>query len=56
MVDRNLTFQQHIAASGIAVIVMHAVTNRLQDLIPLGPRVVTAIAETSPGTIARVDA
>jgi hypothetical protein len=55
-VDRNLTFQQHIAASGIAVIVMHAVTNRLQDLIPLGPRVVTAIAETSPGTIARVDA
>lgn len=34
-VDRNLTFQQHIAASGIAVIVMHAVTNRLQDLLPL---------------------
>lgn len=45
-VDRNLTYQQHIAASGIAVIVMHAVTNRLPDLISLGPRVVEAIAVT----------
>lgn len=53
-VDRNLTFQQHIAASGIAVIVMYAVTNRLPDLVPLGPRVVEAIAVTPVGAIARV--
>ena len=53
-VDRNLTFQQHIAASGIAVIVMHAVTNRLPDLVPLGPLVVEAIAVTPIGAIARV--
>ena len=53
-VDRNLTFQQHIAASGIAVIVMHAVTTRLSDLMPLGPRVVEAIAVTPLGAIARV--
>ena len=55
-VDRNLTFQQHIAASGIAVIVMYAVTNRLPDLVPLGPRVVEAIAVTPVGAIARVRA
>ena len=53
-VDRNLAFQQHIAASGIAVIVMHAVTNRLPDLVPLGPRVVAAIGVTPVGAIARV--
>lgn len=53
-VDRNLTFQQHIAASGIAVIVMHAVTNRLADLLPLGPRVVEAIAVTPLGAIEHV--
>ena len=53
-VDRNLTYQQHIAASGIAVIVIHAVTNRLPDLIPLGPSVVEAIAGTLPGAISRV--
>ena len=53
-VDRNLTFQQHIAASGIAVIVVHALTNRLPDLLPLAPQVVAAIAETPAGAIARV--
>ena len=53
-VDRNLTFQQHIAASGIAVIVMHAIINRLPDLVPLGPLVVEAIAATPVGAIARV--
>lgn len=53
-VDRNLTYQQHIAASGIAVIVMHAVTNRFPDLRPLGPRVVEAIAATPMGAIIRV--
>ncbi|WP_373069925.1 hypothetical protein [Gemmatimonas sp.] len=53
-VDRNSTFQQHIAASGIAVIVMHAVTNRLPELVPLGPRVVEAIGVTPFGARARV--
>ena len=33
-VDRNLIFQQHIAASAIAVIVMHALTNRLPEPSP----------------------
>ena len=53
-VDRNLSFQQHIAASGIAVVVMHAVTNRLQDLLPLAPNVIAAIAATPLGSISRV--
>ena len=53
-VDRNLTFQQNIAASGIAVVVMHAVTNRLQDLLPLAPQVIDAIAVTPVGSISRV--
>jgi len=53
-VDRNLIFQQHIAASGIAVVVMHAVTNRLQDLLPLAPQVIDAIAVTPVGSISRV--
>ena len=53
-VDRNLTYQQHIAASGLAVIVMHAVTNRLEHLVPLAPQVLDAIAVTPSGAIARV--
>ena len=52
-VDRNLTYQQHIAASGLAVIVMHAVTNRLEHLLPLAPQVLDASAVTPSGAIAR---
>ena len=55
-VDRNLTYQQNVAAVGIAVIVLHAHTNRVADLLPLAPQVVEAIASTAPGEIAHVGA
>ena len=42
-VDRNLSFQQNLASLPIAVIILHARTNRLTDLIPLIPRLLTAI-------------
>src|SRR5580700_8974427 len=44
-VDRNLTFQQNLAALSIAVVVLHAKTNRLADLRPLVPKV---LAPSSP--------
>jgi hypothetical protein len=37
-VDRNLALQQHLAEFSIAVIILQAPTNRLQDLRPLIPR------------------
>ena len=43
-VDRNLSFQQNVGASGIAVIVLHAPSNRRGDLLPL----VSAITELLP--------
>ncbi len=36
-VDRNLTFQQNLPKFSIAVLILHAPTNRLQDLLPLLP-------------------
>ena len=36
-VDRNLSFQQHLPRYNIAVIVLRARSNRLQDLRPLVP-------------------
>jgi hypothetical protein len=36
-VDRNLSFQQNIAVSGIAVIVLRATSNRLAELLKLVP-------------------
>ena len=48
-VDRNLSFQQNIEVLAIAVIVVHAVTNRLADLRPLVPQLLAAIASATPG-------
>ena len=53
-VDRNLIFQQNIAAAGVAVIVLHAPTNRVPELAPLVPALLLALQSTRPGEIAHV--
>jgi hypothetical protein len=50
-VDRNLSFQQNLAALSIAIVVLHAKTNRLADLRPLVPKVLAAIESALPGAI-----
>jgi hypothetical protein len=50
-VDRNLSFQQNLAALSIALVVLHARTNRLADLRPLVPKVLAAIESAIPGAI-----
>jgi Protein of unknown function (DUF433) len=46
-VDRNLTFQQSISSLPISVVVIRAKTNRLGDLLPLVPDLLSAIETTS---------
>jgi hypothetical protein len=48
-VDRNLSFQQNLPPLSIAVIILHAPTNRLADLRRLVPQLLTAIASVRPG-------
>jgi hypothetical protein len=50
-VDRNLSFQQNLAAFPIAVLVLQAKTNRLVDLRPLMPVLLAAIESVVPATI-----
>jgi hypothetical protein len=50
-VDRNLSFQQNLAAWPIAVVVLHARTNRLADLMPLVPDLLHTIATAKPGMV-----
>ena len=50
-VDRNLSFQQHLASFSIAVIVLSARTNRLADLRPLVPQLLSAIVSTPSGVV-----
>ena len=52
--DRNLSYQQNVAAAGVAVVVLRARTNRLHDLLPLMPRVYEAIRGAIPGQVVHV--
>jgi len=50
-VDRNLVFQQNMAASGVAVIVLHARGNRTRDLAPFLPAVRAALTSIRDGEV-----
>jgi predicted nuclease of predicted toxin-antitoxin system len=52
--DRNLTYQQNVRALPIAIIVLHAKTSRLADLLPLVPSLLAAIGSAKPGVVATV--
>ena len=46
--DRNLAFQQNLQEYAIAVVVLSARSNRLQDLLPLLPKVSEALPDVKP--------
>jgi hypothetical protein len=53
-VDRNLPFQQNLRASGIAVVVVVAGTNRVKELRPLMPKVLEALRNVKAGDVISV--
>jgi len=48
-VDRNLSFQQHLVAFSVAVVVLRAPSNRLAELRLLLPELLAAIETAQPG-------
>jgi hypothetical protein len=50
-VDRNLPFQQHLPKFDIAVILLRAKTNRLDDLVLLVPDLISAISGPKKGVV-----
>ncbi len=50
-VDRNLSYQQNLENLGITVIVIASKTNRLADLVPLVPHLLSAIQDAKPRTV-----
>jgi hypothetical protein len=53
-VDQNLPFQQNLRASGIAVVIAIAYTNRVKELRPLMPRVLDALRVVKAGDVLTV--
>ena len=55
-VDRNLRYQQNLAAAGVAVVVMVALSNRLDHLVPLVPAVKDVLGGIKPGDAVEIRA
>src|SRR5262245_24379799 len=53
-VDRNLCHQQNLAAASVALVVLVAPSNRLADLVPLLPSVLTALTSIKPGDVVEI--
>jgi len=53
-VDRNLSFQQSVIDFKLAIIVLHAISNRLDALLPLVPKLLKAITSAKPGQVIQV--
>ena len=52
--DQNLQFQQNLAQARLAVVVLIAPSNKLEDLLPLIPSALAAISRSCAGEIVRV--
>jgi len=52
--DQNLQFQQNLAGAGLAVIVLYARSNKLDDLLPLVPAVLSVIPSVRTGEVRHV--
>ena len=52
--DRNLQYQQNIKSVGVAVVVLVAHSNRVEDLKPLLPRLLAAASTFQPGSITTI--
>ena len=48
-VDRNLAFQQNLPKFNLAVLVLHATSNRLADLKPLAPKILSTLPTLTKG-------
>ncbi len=52
--DRNLSFQQSLPKFRLAIVVIRAQSNRLSNLLPLVPEIISAISSAQPGTLSTV--
>jgi hypothetical protein len=49
--DRNLQYQQNVSRAEVAVVVLRAASNRIEDLLPLIPQLLPLLVDLKPGTV-----
>jgi predicted nuclease of predicted toxin-antitoxin system len=52
--DKNLPYQQNLQTKRIAVLIVRARSNRIQDLLPVVPACLAALASIRPRQVVRV--
>jgi hypothetical protein len=52
--DRGLEYQQDLEGRSLRVVVVRAVSNKYEDLLPLVPSIQAALVRLGPGSLARV--
>jgi hypothetical protein len=52
--DQGLQFQQNLMGRNIGVILLHAKSNRLADLVPLAEKILTSLSSIEPGVLVRI--
>lgn len=52
--DKNLPYQQNLDSVRIAVLIIHAHSNRIPDLLPLLPECLAALATIQPRQVVRI--
>jgi PIN like domain len=55
-VDQSIRHQRNLQGSGVAVIVLIAVSNRPADLVPLMPSAVAVLGSIKPGEVVEITA
>ena len=52
--DKNIPYQQDLKLGRIAILIVRALSNRIQDLLPVIPDCLVALRSIKPGQIVRV--
>ena len=52
--DQSIPDQQNLSRMSLRIIVLHGRSNRIQDLLPLLPKAMEALADPSRGQVVRI--
>ena len=52
--DQNLEYQQNLARAEIGIIIVRAISNRIEDLLPLVPKILGAISKIQPRQVTHI--
>jgi predicted nuclease of predicted toxin-antitoxin system len=53
-VDKGMPYQQNFAGRTISLVIIRAKSNRIFDLLPLVPTILTALPSLSPGEVIQI--